>query len=181
MKKRFFWVNCGSVMNPDARCKIDPADAEKVLLYKWSFTHGPDGRNYVRGIDRSTKPPKQIKLHRYLLDAPVGMHVDHINGDPLDNRRENLCLATPSQNQQNSRKKADATSVFKGVSWHKKARKWRATINVKGKQVHLGFYADQEAAALAYDTAASQIFGEYACLNGSQKDSDTHNRPHKGA
>lgn len=171
MKNDFLWVNCCSSKNPAARCKISPEDAAKVLLHKWSFTRGGhrSSGTYVRAIDRSCKPPKQIKLHRYLLDAPNGMQVDHINGDPLDNRRENLRVATPSQNQANWRKKSPATSAYKGVSWHKGARKWRATININGKQVHLGFYGEEEAAALAYDTAAERAYGEFACLNGSQR------------
>lgn len=166
--KKHFWVNCGSVMDPAARCKIDPEDAERVLLYKWSFAHGSDGRNYVRGIDRSTKPPKQIKMHRYLLDAPEGMQVDHINGDPLDNRRENLRLATPAQNQANRRKRSGGSSVYKGVSWHKKGRAWRATINLDRKQIHLGFFKDQTEAAKAYDAKAKELFGEFAYLNLKQ-------------
>lgn len=166
MKNDYFLVNCCSSRKPDAKCKISPEDAAKVLLHKWSFTNGPDGRDYVRAIDRSGKPPKQIKLHRYLLDAPDDMQVDHINGDALDNRRENLRLATPSQNQANRRKRQATTSIYKGVSWHKKARKWRATIGIgNGKQQHLGFYDDPVAAAAAYDARANALFGAYACLN----------------
>ena len=166
MKKDYFLVNCCSSRKPDARCKVSPEDAEKVLLHKWSFTNGPDGRDYVRSIDRSTRPPRQIKLHRYLLDAPEGMQVDHINGDPLDNRRENLRLATASQNQANRRKREAATSIYKGVSWHKKAGKWRATIGIgNGKQEHLGFYDDPKIAATAYDVRALQLWGAYASLN----------------
>lgn len=165
MGSEFFWVNCGSSQNPSARCKISPEDAQRVLLFKWSFTHGPDGGTYVRAIDRSTSPPRQIKMHRYLLDAQDGAQVDHINGDTLDNRRSNLRLATPSQNQGNRAKQAHATSKFKGVSWHKKAGKWRATISVNRKQIHLGFYTQQEHAALAYDEAARHHFGEFARPN----------------
>lgn len=162
----FLLVNCCSSRKPDARCKISPEDAGKVLLHKWSFINGPDGRDYVRAIDRSCKPPKQIKMHRYLLDAPEGMQVDHINNDPLDNRRENLRLATASQNQANRRKRTETTSKYKGVSWHKKARKWRATIGAgNGKQEHLGFYEDPKAAARAYDVRARELWGAFASLN----------------
>lgn len=166
MKNNYFILNCCSSRRPDAKCKISPQDAEKVLLHKWSFTNGSGGKDYVRAIDRTRKPPKQIKLHRYLLDAPEDMQVDHINGDPLDNRRENLRLATPSQNQANGTKRAGATSVYKGVSWHKKARKWRATIGIgNGKQQHLGFYRTPQMAALAYDFRAFELWGAYAKLN----------------
>lgn len=165
MENDFFWVNCSSSRKPSARTKISREDAQTALLYKWSFTNGPSGQDYVRAIDRSTKPPRQVKLHRLIMNAPEGMHVDHINGDPLDNRRENLRIATPQQNQANSRKRAAATSHYKGVSWHKKSKQWRATINFNRKQEHLGFFKDQDLAAAAYDARARQLFGEFACPN----------------
>ena len=91
-----------------------------------------------------------------------GTEIDHINGIRTDNRIENLRLATRAQNNGN-RKKTDAnTSGYKGVSWHSGARKWRATIQTGGRQVHLGFFADAASAHLAYIAAAKAIFGEFA-------------------
>lgn len=163
----YFLVNVGSSRTPNVYAKISPEDAELVLKYKWSITRGPDraGPFYVRAVDRTVKPPKQIKLQRLLLNAPEGMHVDHINGEPLDNRRENLRIATPQQNQANSRKHIKRQSEFKGVTRVKNSARWRAYICIDRRQTHLGMFDTEIEAARAYDAKASQVWGEYAHLN----------------
>jgi hypothetical protein len=89
--------------------------------------------------------------------------IDHINGIKHDNRIANLREATHSQNSMNVAVRPDANSSgFKGVSWHRGAKKWRATINKSRKQIHLGFFSDPAAAHAAYAAAASKHFGEFA-------------------
>ena len=88
-----------------------------------------------------------------------------INRNPLDNRRCNLREATRSQNAVNSRKKANASSRFKGVAWYKPRRQWRSALVVQGKLIDLGFFDDERAAALAYDTEARKQYGDFARLN----------------
>jgi hypothetical protein len=89
-------------------------------------------------------------------------HLDHINGDPSDNRLTNLRPATSSQNGANSRKGVNNKSGFKGVSWHAQNQRWRARIMVGRRQIFLGLFADPAAAHTAYITAAKEYFGEYA-------------------
>ena len=161
----FFLVCVGGLKNrPRAFAKISPQDAELVLRYKWSLTRGVGSEYYVRAIDRTVKPPKQVKLHRLLLSAPPDKEVDHINGDPLDNRRENLRFATRAQQMRNRQSRC-GQSVYKGVSWHEKAKRWRATITIDRKQKHLGYYEKQEDAATAYNKCAVEVWGEFARPN----------------
>jgi hypothetical protein len=93
---------------------------------------------------------RQIPLAHYIMGKPTpGSYWDHINGNPLDNRRRNLRQATPLQNSWNSKKKANGTdSVFKGVS--KNGSGWMARIREKGRSLYLGTFSSEHHAARAY-------------------------------
>ena len=106
-----------------------------------------------------------VTLSRLIMNAPPDMQVDHVNGDPLDNRRENLRLATNKQNSANKPKREGTSSVYKGVHWHRRDRRWRASIKHNYKSIHLGSFLDEEDAARAYDTKAIELFGEFAITN----------------
>ncbi len=117
------------------------------------------------------KQGRWILLHRYLLQVEdPDTVVDHINRDSLDNRFENLRLCTRSQNQQNRRKPQSKrpdrifTSIYKGDR-RKATNKWEAQICINGRNKYLGIYQKEEGAAIAYNQAAKQLFGEYANLN----------------
>jgi len=89
-------------------------------------------------------------------------HIDHINGDPADNRIENLRDATVAQNMANSKKPRTNTSGYKGVQWHKAAGKWVASIKVGDKNVYLGLFDTAEEARDAYRKKALEVRGEFA-------------------
>jgi hypothetical protein len=109
---------------------------------------------------------RAVKLHRVIMGAKPGELVDHINGDTLDNRRCNLRICTPSENLRNRRKRKAATSKYKGVHQSPdRDKQWRAMIRLNGKTVCLGSFRSERAAALAYDSAALEHFGEFANLN----------------
>jgi hypothetical protein len=91
--------------------------------------------------------------------------VDHINGVRADNRWGNLRLATNTQNQHNSKSAEGSSSTFVGVSWDRRAGKWCAYICPEDRKIHLGYFESEVAAAVARDTAAIKMFGEYARLN----------------
>lgn len=93
--------------------------------------------------------------------APVG-EIDHINRDKADNRLANLREATKAQNGANKIPSRRSISGIKGASWCNRARKWRATIRVATRQVHLGFFATAEEAHAAYVEAARKYHGEFA-------------------
>ena len=97
-----------------------------------------------------------------------GLLVDHINGDKLDNRKENLRLVTMSQSNANRgkinfKRKVDKRSKFIGVSWDRNA--YRAIICKDGKKEYLGRFDIEEDAAKAYNKRALELFGEYARIN----------------
>lgn len=96
-------------------------------------------------------------------DTPQkGLFIDHVNGNPSDNRRSNLRFATPKQNSANSKPRKG--HLYKGVSKMSNG-KYSASIGQNGKKVWLGTYKTQEQAAKAYDMAAISFSGEYARLN----------------
>jgi hypothetical protein len=150
---------------------IDAQDAERVLRYKWHAErrHGPKSRTFyaVTTIRKENGKQTGLSMHRFILQLPPRTpHVDHRNGDGLDNRRENLRLATPAQNNRNVKISQLNTSGFKGVSWRKRDHRWRAQIQFNGHVKHLGHFQIKEEAAAIYDKAARELFGEFARPNG---------------
>lgn len=145
------------LQNKDGCTLISNVDLKSIQSLKW-FKNG----NYAY----CTKG--QGSLHRFILIPQLkdGDQVDHINGDGLDNRRENLRIVTKSQNAQNSKKRKyqgnkPPSSIYKGVCFDKRQNKWMAYIRDK----FLGYYTCQELAALAYNRNAALDFGEFAKLN----------------
>ena len=105
-------------------------------------------------------------MHRVILGVvDSSLLVDHANGNPFDNRRSNLRVASSSSNQQNRQNYAQGHSRFKGVTLHKQTGKWMAQIKVDGSNKYLGLFDDDLAAAVTYDQAATQLFGEFASVN----------------
>lgn len=107
-------------------------------------------------------------LHRVVLERMLGRALvkgelcDHRDGDTMNNRHDNLRLATPQQNVANRRKCHSNTSGFKGVTWNKNCQKWQSGINHNRKHIHLGLFLTPEAAHEAYKQKASELFGEFA-------------------
>jgi hypothetical protein len=127
------------------------------------------GSNNGRGYTIIRVDGRGYSAHRlawlYVIgEWPIG-DLDHINGDKADNRFCNLREATESQNLANSRMQADNTSGFKGVSWHKHARKWIACIGLNGKVKHLGYFDTRERAFIEYVFAAWRHFGDFAKID----------------
>lgn len=94
-------------------------------------------------------------LHRELTSAPDGMMVDHINRNSLDNRIQNLRIATNSQNQHNTKRRVDNSSGIRGVRFER--GRWRAQIKRNGKNFHIGSFSTSHEAKLAYDQKAKEL------------------------
>jgi hypothetical protein len=103
---------------------------------------------------------KLHKLHRTIINAPKHLLVDHINFDSLDNRRENLRLATRAQNQYHRQRRINSHSQYKGIRRHH-SRKWYAKIGPK----LIGIFETERQAAMAYDLWAHMLHGEFAVVN----------------
>lgn len=136
---------------------LDPEDQH--LLDEYSFTD--NGKKYVKTFLKIDGIKKKIFLHHFILSVKKGFEVDHINRNPLDNRRCNLRYVTTSQNQMNKKMQTNNTSGFRGVSWNKYHKKWQAMIKINKKHIHIGFYKKIDDAATAYQKRAKELFGEY--------------------
>ena len=105
------------------------------------------------------------------MAAPVGIIIDHINRNGLDNRKANLRFATAAQNGWNCRRNVSTdSSKYKGVAWNKEVKKWRVILGYKGERKFLGYFEDEKTAAKAYDRAAENYHGEFAVLNNPELD-----------
>lgn len=118
------------------------------------------GKSYIR---------IKTYLHHLVMGKPEeGFEVDHINGNPLDNRKENLRFCTRMQNSHNTRNKAGR---HKGVHYNKKnenlstKKVWTAQITKDYRIHHIGSFTSENEAALAYNEKAKELYGEYARLN----------------
>ena len=131
--------------------------------FKWFFRK--DGYVAKSIYNKLTGERKQIRMHREIMNFPDGMEIDHINGDKLDNRRENLRICTMGQNRANRGLQRNSSSGYKGVYFEEARNKWRAQIEINNRRLHLGYFNNAEKAAFAYDTAAKKYFGEFAKLN----------------
>jgi len=114
---------------------------------------------------------KTLCVHKLVAEAFIENeleleHVDHIDGDKLNNNVSNLRYCTLSQNQGNRRKQTKpTTSQYKGVSWNIGANKWLAQLQVKPVRKHLGLFDSEEDAAKAYDVAATEFWKDFKHLN----------------
>lgn len=113
----------------------------------------------------SARTRKGVYLHRLILGPECeGSHVDHVNRDPLDNRRQNLRICTAHQNNMNRGKRKTNTSGFLGVDSRPNG-KFRARVGINSKRVCIGDFDTAEEAAEARDMVASRLHGEFAALN----------------
>lgn len=156
-------IDVSTEAHPETYAIVDPCDFDFLNQWQWRV----NDQNYV--IRTVTFDGKQYirRMHRIVADAPEEIHVDHKNGNKLDNRRANLRLVTPRQNSLNrSRNEKRARGVvYKGVYSNKNASTYTARINVRGKHTYLGSFKTQIEAARAYDRAAREHYGEFAKLN----------------
>jgi hypothetical protein len=138
---------------------VDDADAERVSQHRWypavhKAKHTVYAWTRINGI--------YTRMHHFILETR--QQTDHRDGDGLNNQRSNLRPATCAQNQQN-KYNPRGSSRFKGVSWHKAARKWRVCISANRKAYRFGLFDSELDAARAYNEAARVLHGEFARLN----------------
>ena len=155
---------------------ISPEDKD-VAGWGW-YAKSAGSKEYPSYYALYSSSAGGVKIEYYLhdliwsrafdADVPHGFLVDHKNGDKLDNRRTNLRLATKSQNKQNKlKRRANTASRYKGVVKMGGNRKkcWRVTLTMEGYNKHIGTFYSEKEAAIAYNHAAYEAFGEFAVLN----------------
>jgi hypothetical protein len=148
------------VLSNGMTAKVDGKDFELVNQYNWYLAkqaHRLYAAAWIEG--------KGVSMHRLILGHEAGqLDIDHRNGDGLDNRRENLRVATRSQNSANGRKQKGTSSKYKGVCVTKQGY-IKAYVMHLYRRIHLGYFPTEEDAARAYDEAARKYFGEFARVN----------------
>jgi len=150
------WVNKYHIKD-DVYFLYSIQDHDKISKIKWSVQKKDKCvhvRNRTLGL-----------LHRVILDVvDRSLVVDHINGNGLDNRRENLRVCTQKENCRNRRKHKVGTSKYKGVSMRTNGM-YRSRIRKDGKLYHLGDFSTEQEAAEAYNEMADYLFGEFSREN----------------
>lgn len=134
---------------------VDDEDFDRVKNIPWHLNGYGNSSCYVIGSQKS----QRIILHRFLMNAPRGTVVDHINGNPLDNRKENLRLCTIEQNARNTRTKKECRGVIE------RGDRFEARYYPKGVYKRIGLFDTREEALRAYDATVIKERGEFAPLN----------------
>lgn len=195
MKRVTLWKNKDEIS--ELYAIVDDEDYDVVMeaigtKSKW-YAHAPaPGATHYAFRGSKSLP----SMHRLIMGNPEGMCVDHINGDTLDNRKENLRICTMSENSMNRKLRSDSQSGYKGVYELKKPQKHKYTSKKTGettykyympkkrfqayianpttpakrkRHINLGYHATAIEAAIAYDKKAIEIHGEFARLNFPEK------------
>jgi hypothetical protein len=155
-------------VRPDQQAKIDAEDYDQLSKHTWRIIKKPSGRmKVVTNIIHSDGRNQQISLGNYLMKPPKGKMVyPRRFMEGLDYRKGNLIVCTMAERQRILPKsRRFGSSSYKGVSYITSKKTWRAAIKIKGKSVTLGHFKDEDQAALAYNKAAREHFGDQAYQN----------------
>jgi hypothetical protein len=148
----------------------DEQDHKMISKHKWHIKRSHNLLYAQASLKVSElaigKKKGSIKMHRYILGlTDPKIESDHIDGNGLNNSRSNLRVCNHQRNSFNRRSHHDSLSKYKGVHYDVSIKKWRSRICVSGKSKYLGVFKDEVSAALVYNKAAIEAFGEFAKLN----------------
>jgi hypothetical protein len=142
---------------------IDEEDIPLAIKYNWHVQF--DGYNFYcrrNAYDNSKKSGRAvITMHREIMGFPKGKLIDHINGNSLDNRKENLRICTNTENCRHCRKQRNSKMKYKGITKIINGSGWVARIGVNNKRIYLGYYNTEEEAYAVYCKASKKYHGEF--------------------
>lgn len=146
---------------------VDDEDFDRLMAMGkwWVDKDGYAVKSATFRAENGIKKSLKILMHREILNVPIGMITDHINGNKVDNRKSNLRKCNFHENARNYPTPKNNTSGFKGVVWNKRDKKWFARITVFRKKIYLGYFDCKIKAARAYNEAAIKYHKEFAKLN----------------
>lgn len=148
---------------PLSQGKFAIVDAEDFIwLNQWKWHYNKRGYAMTHLPWKNNKR-EALMMHRVIMQAEKNKCVDHINGVGLDNQKSNLRVCVMAENQRNRKFNKNNTSGYKGV--FKNRKKWSAVIRSDSKEFYIGRFDNAEDAAIAYDTKALEIHGEFAKTN----------------
>lgn len=156
------------ILNTGQKVLVDDDDFPEISKYKWLYL--ANGTGYACRFLNENGKTSCVLMRREIINVKNDYHVDHIDGNGLNNLKENLRICSHQQNQQNKRKSKNNTSGFKGVYWNKEKQKWVSRITVLKRRIFLGYFDSIEKVAHAYDEAVVENFGEFANLNFPKKE-----------
>lgn len=124
-----------------------------LIQYPWHISQGyPTSKKVGR-------------MHRFIMNYDGNDYIDHINNNSLDNRKNNLRIASPQENMMNRKSSINVTSQYIGVSFDKTRNKWKAYITIDNKFKYLGRFKSEQDAAKARDEATKKFYNEFGNLN----------------
>lgn len=151
---------------------VDDEDFERVMQLKWRL----DSKGYAFRAQQINGKIVRISMHRFIINAPEGIFVDHKDGDRLNNTKSNLRLCDLPQNAKN--RSPNKNKGFKGVNF--KDGGWEAVIKADGKRIYIGYFNNEIAAANAYNHYAKDHHGEFARLNAVEEMANWEEYRYKG-
>lgn len=167
MKNEFYYYDDNTIsvlLTRNQWVMINADDLSLITKYRWYALRPRKIFYAATNIKLSDGRKTILCMHRLLLGLNYGdpQEVDHIDGNGLDNRRNNIRIVSTAQNQHNQHVKQTGrhhdkpTSKFPGVCWYKARCLWAAKIRVSGKNIHLGYYDNEKEAAKTYLKAKSK-------------------------
>jgi hypothetical protein len=140
---------------------VDYEDYEYLNQWKW-YTQKVKNTFYAIRTDRTTGKAKTIRIHQVIMKTPIGMEVDHKDGNGLNNQKYNLRNCTKHQNSMNKKLYENTSSKYKGVSYYPRYQKWVAYITLNRKRIFLGYFSKETEAFDCRRSKAKELFGEFA-------------------
>ena len=145
---------------------VDDDMFDELNQHKWYAVKHRNTFYARRNVYNNERSAKTICMHRQILGlTDKNIYADHRDLNGLNNQKDNIRACSHSENARNLKSHIGSTSKFKGVSFHKQSKKWVSQIMINRKQIHLGLFEDEEAAAKKYDVYAKLHYREYANLN----------------